>query len=482
MAIRTITTSPLSKYSLSNPTIISDGGYTLLYLSRDRSTFYATSTGSASQQSKLNKSTDGGVTWTLIKEMNSVQTNGYINGMLELPSGEVLISMSPFNSFANQIYRSTGWVSNPATATWTSKTGGSLFNTQLIGIYGMNHRSIGTNGIILAAEGGAQTDGIATQGLTKISSGTGYTTATLSATSGGTGESFAVNITGGDIVRIAVLNGGTGHTNGTFHFSISGDGSGADWTYTVSGGVISGVQTAKARRLFLSTDFGENWSQIFDVYTTPTYKYGSGIHLHAVAYDEEWDRIWLLFGDNTGDGTTISGYPTNTQMYYSDDRGSTWTLYPAFPYVEGHSIKGQFTSIRIYKNNIVLGTDAMSTCFGSVIIPRIGFKQLGTPQFGPGFVLNTSIVQEQTSAYSVDDSYPAFMTLSAVSAANDPVVLISSDGGTTWNELWRETDFVTRPRITGGCIRTFLGPDTSNRVLGRYSGYSSFLQGTLVSN
>lgn len=481
MPVRTQTTAPTPKYSMTGASVASNGGYTVIYLSRDRTRFYATTVVS-SRTRRLHYSTDGGDTWTQIKDFSSISTSVDIVGMVELPDGEILVALSGFSTGAAQIYKTTGFVANPATATYTLTNSGQ-FNTQLTSEYTLNDECIGTNGVMLAGESGPQTDGLAAQGLTKVNGGSGYTTASLTAVSGGSGESFAVSIVGGAVERIAVLNGGTGHADGVHSFSITGDGTGANWTYTVAGGVIDGVQTAKARRLFISTDFGSTWTQIFDIYTTPVYKYGLGLHLHAAAYDELWDRIWLLTGDNTGDGTTVSGYPSKTQVIYSDDRGATWNWLDAAPYVEGHSIEAQYTSINCYKHAIVLGTDALYTPFATLTIPRTGYRTLGTPHFGGGLYVNgTGILRLFRRAYSPSNQYPSLVTYSIGATSNDPVVLITHDGGFTWTELWRETDFATRPLLSGGCIRSMFGPDVNNKLLGNYFNYSSFLKGTLVQN
>lgn len=482
MVVRTITSKPPQRYTLTNPTVIADGSRTLIGMSRDRTTFFAKVAGSAAQLSKLVKSIDGGTTWTTVKDFNTVLTNCVIVNMLELPNGEILIGLSPFGSFATHIYKSTGWATNQLTATYADKSG-SLFQVSSLDRYSLNDGCLGTNGVVLASESGSQTDSHATMGITITNAGSGYTTITLTATSGGTGESIAANIVSGAVTRIAILAEGTGHTPGVASFGVAGDGSGFAGTYTVAaGGNIQTAQTAKARRLFLSTDFGNNWSQIFDIYTTPVYKYASGVHLHACAYHEDWDRIWLLFGDNTGDGTTISGYPTNTQLYYSDDRGSTWTLFPAATKVEGDTIQGQYTSIRVLKNAIVLGGDAMGTAFNVLVYPITGYKTVGNPVFGPGYVNNNSLMEQFRSAYSLNSDYPLFCGFLAVSSTQDANIIMSPDGGASWFEIWRETDLGTRPAVSAGCIKHVLGPDTSNRILGQYNGYSSFLQGTLVKN
>lgn len=476
MVIRPLTTSSLYKYTFTNPSVVASGGYRPIYINRARTTFYAVTLGSASQYSKLYKSTDGGSNWSLIKDFEATLANAVVQGLLELPSGEMLIALSPLGTFPTRIYKSTGWSSNPATATWTLKF--TTPNQPLSRNYTFNNTCIGTNGVILVGEAGAQTQQNA--GLTKVNGGSGYTTATITAVSGGSGEDIRATIYSGQVYRIGVLNGGTGHTNGTYHFTITGDGSSADWTYTVTGGVIQGVQTSRAISLFLSTDFGETFSEIFNIFTTPTFKYGNGLHLHAACYDESWDRIWLTFGDNTGDGLLVAG-SGNTQICYSDDRGSTWTFLDGEAYLIDQSVYSQYTGIRVSSNMVYALPDQLYD-IGSVCWPRTGYKTLGSPIFGfnqshgGGEIMYTPI-----SAYSTNDSFPCFAYYVQVNSSI-PVINCTGDGGKTWYEFWRETDLVTRPAISTGAITTFLGPDTNNRMLGYYNGYDSHLKGTLTTN
>lgn len=83
--------------------------------------------------------------------------------------------------------------------------------------------------------------------------------------------------------------------------------------------------------LVLSTDHGATWTQVFDLrdygisqgFSTP-----AGVHMHGCAYDEVWDRLWLCYGDNTGQGDDIAGVGYH-QVVFSDDRGATWQKLPA---------------------------------------------------------------------------------------------------------------------------------------------------------
>ena len=67
-----------------------------------------------------------------------------------------------------------------------------------------------------------------------------------------------------------------------------------------------------ARYVYMSKDNGDTWATIFDVNAVTD---GLGVHVHGVAFDEYWNRIWVSHGD---------GFLGTNGLYYSDDFGATW--------------------------------------------------------------------------------------------------------------------------------------------------------------
>lgn len=482
MPVRSATAAPAAKYSLANPTVVSNGGYVVIYLSRDRTTFYATSAVSSVHR-VLNKSTDGGATWTTIRTLSLPDNTRSIIGMVELPNGEILLAMSGLAAGGAQVYKSSGWVANPATATLT------LVNTQLGGTilahYCLHDQAVGSNGVVVLAEGGTQT---ASTGITYTNKGTGYTTATLEGV-GGTGAVIQAFLLNGVIERVAVINGGSGYTAG--NFTITGDGSGAVIGYTVTGGVINGVTTNAARRVWISQDFGDTWSMAWDVYVSPDYKYGTGLHIHGVSYDHEWDRIWVLFGDNTGAGTNVAG-TGNAQIAYSDDRGATWSFLSELAIFSSGftgSSAAQYTAIRATRYGLLLGADAMWNV-GVVVIPRVGYRQLGEAFFSGGSDFdNAGVFRIFRSAYGTDDSLPMFIaaeqSTTASTTGKEVAILAVSNHGYTCEEFWRDPDLTARPLVTGYQPQEFYGPDTAGRLIANYTqngGANLHVRGELVTN
>lgn len=97
-----------------------------------------------------------------------------------------------------------------------------------------------------------------------------------------------------------------------------------------------------ARYVYLSTDYGETFNVIFDLYTQDIEgrpDLTMTAHVHTVAYDPYYNRIWLCVGDHP-----------NTATYYSDDMGQTWM------FVEGSNIM-QYTGIIALPDSVIFGSD-----------------------------------------------------------------------------------------------------------------------------
>lgn len=480
MPLRAITSPSAPRYALTNIAIASAGGQRVLSLNRGRTTFYGTRVGGSSARNIITRSTDGGANWTDVQTTALPAANYNVNGMIERPDGEVLISTSSgLNGTQNYIYKSSGWATNPLTATWVQVL---QFQGGLTGYpRSFNDQCMGSDGTVVIAECGGQTQNT---GITVTTPGSGYTTITLTPQSG-SGADIRVNLdpATGAVRRVGVLNGGTGHspTSGTFSFNITGDGTGAAVTYTVSGGVITAAALDKARRLYVSTDFGDTWNVRYDLYLSPDYKYGPGLHWHGVTYDQDWGRIWATFGDNTGAGYAITS-PTGTgktQVMYSDDKGLTWTFMDSEPYYPGQV--AQYTPVRATKWGVMFGGDAMKN-LGITVFSKAAYRVLGGQMFGPSVYAPNHVEGTFRSAWSADDSMPIFLGYNSQSDGYEPVILVT-DNGYNWRELWRETDLVTRPATQGYSCEEPFGPDTSGRVIANYprpAGGDMFLRATMT--
>lgn len=147
-----------------------------------------------------------------------------------------------------------------------------------------------------------------------------------------------------------------------------------EWTlhpWTSSGPIVIvneyGVQTAGgagpyATKVWLSTDYGSTWTVVFDLLTK--FPGQNVLHMHASAYDPYWDRLWVTHGDATGTG--------QNGIYYSDDRGATWTAVPGS--VNTTNLTGQVTTIAILENCILFHCDGVPAAITR--IGRRGYRQM----------------------------------------------------------------------------------------------------------
>lgn len=480
MATRTSTAPTPSKYGLSSLAIAANGGVEVLYLNRARTTFYGTKVGAGSARNIICKSTDGGATWTDVQTTALPANNYGVTGMVELPSGEMLITTSDGqNGPTNFVYKSSGWAANPATATWSQKhqlLGGRVYSRAF------HDQCLGPNGVMVLMECDSQT-----VSNTITAAGSGYTSLTATPQSG-TGT-LLVNLdpVTGAVRRFAVDDPGTGHTggDGTYDAVLNGvGGSGAQLRYSVVGGVIQASNKTKARRIWVSQDFGDSWTMAYDLLTSPAYKAGPGLHWHGCCYDPEDDRIWATYGDNTGSGNalkpSLTGY---TQVIYSDDRGATWNWLPVETYfpTTGSGTDPQYTPVRRAKYGMLFGGDAMRAA-GSVVLGRRGYRDYQGQMFGNVVWGANHVEGTLRSAWSADNSLPIFSAYASQADNYEAVLNIISPDGYRFEELWRETDFATRPQTGTHYLEEPFGPDLSGRIVANYrlTAGNQLLRGVLT--
>lgn len=97
-----------------------------------------------------------------------------------------------------------------------------------------------------------------------------------------------------------------------------------------------------AKHVYLSTDYGNTFNLIFDLYVTDVPNrpvLTERAHVHTTAYDPYFNRIWVAVGDNP-----------NTATYYSDDMGASWT------YVTDSNLM-QYTGIIALPDAVLFGSD-----------------------------------------------------------------------------------------------------------------------------
>ncbi|WP_248910122.1 hypothetical protein [Halocatena marina] len=93
-----------------------------------------------------------------------------------------------------------------------------------------------------------------------------------------------------------------------------------------------------ANEAILSTDGGASFDRILKVPLKTTD--AANLHIHDVEYDPYVDRIWVVVGD--------SG---NSQMYWSDDLGTSWET------IADQDEVTMLTQIAAFKDCVAFGTD-----------------------------------------------------------------------------------------------------------------------------
>ena len=262
----------------------------------------------------------------------------------------------------------------------------------------------------------------------------------------------------------------TGHkwssgTNGVVIISTYGQ-------QTVSGG--AGANTNTAHYSYISQDFGSTFSPLFDLYTQGGANPAVGVHFHCSLYSEPDDRIWMSYGDQTGDGYKVSGSPTTKQqLMYSDDRGATWTWanIPAdySQFQSGNAM--QFVTLGLAADgSLILLPDGAP--YHICIWNRTGYRTFGNfhtgPQMGPG---GTSTIGSFLNRDNSNGPWIATFELNSASLSVNSdyrsVVIYMSVDGKSWHSAY--VDYQHRIAGTEYYTLNLMGPTPDGKVVGQYS-------------
>jgi hypothetical protein len=217
--------------------------------------------------------------------------------------------------------------------------------------------------------------------------------------------------------------------------------------------------TENARYVYMSLDSGKTWATVFDLNaylatqgrSTPT-----GNHVHGVAWDPYWDRIWVTFGDDTNG------------ILYSDDLGVTWQT--AF-YGAVNNDPYQVVGIIAMPKAILFGTDVAPN--GVQRIDRAQGKRAGTYPIeqaytipGDDGVTRTNLCQAIHRVRREGDDGPVLFGFSAETNPA-PSFIVGTYDGFNFKLLWQDT--INQPAGLG--IRTIAGPSlTGELVVGSNDG------------
>lgn len=220
----------------------------------------------------------------------------------------------------------------------------------------------------------------------------------------------------------------------------------------------------------LSTDFGKTWTKVFDLVAYATsrgFPYAAGLHTHGSCYDEVDDRIYQIYGDNTGQGKDVAGLGYS-QVVYSDDRGATWNRLPN-PSKFDTTAPGSATTIQY------IGVAPLETCVlfspdvnqpaAAVMYPRAGYRQLGVAH------ISTTIYYGGVNGYiqrtGVGIDKPVFVGGTVVqtqTGSRKVQIPMLHPGQSAWSRLDYDIP-VQSPNITGYGFGRVFGPFANGRIV-----------------
>ena len=210
-----------------------------------------------------------------------------------------------------------------------------------------------------------------------------------------------------------------------------------------------------ARYVYLSTDYGRTWSTIFDLDTDVPHDAADGHHVHGVAWDPYWDRIWITWGDN------------DNGVAYSDDLGETWQVAYYWDKPQG---KMQAVGIVPMERCILFGSD--DTPNGVYRINRSEGKNAGAYTLEVAYRINDSTSRTHLChAPYLSSTGVAYFPFGMEDVAGYPCIAATRDGY-TWETIWT-SDYHTP---AGRGLRRVLGPTIRGNLIatandGRDPGY-----------
>lgn len=209
-----------------------------------------------------------------------------------------------------------------------------------------------------------------------------------------------------------------------------------------------------ARLTYMSMDYGKTWRTIFDLneYLVEEHSHDNtdGQHLHGVAWDPWWDRIWVSFGDNLG-GRGSNG------IVYSDDLGSTWKT---AHYFSGTASPHQVVGILPMPSCIIFAGDMGPNI---VRINRTEGKNAdgyATPIAWTSTAEGKHLCQSIHKPHRVGDDAPALFAFGSEGQSGPSFVVATLDGFTL-TEIWRDSE----PTASGFGVRDVVGPTLRGNVI-----------------
>ena len=212
-----------------------------------------------------------------------------------------------------------------------------------------------------------------------------------------------------------------------------------------------------AVRTYLSLDYGKTFKVIFNLHdwvTTAGGRASSDLqHLHGVAWDPWWDRIWITYGDGMG-GKGSNG------VIYSDDLGETWKFASHTP--EGSKSAFQCVGILPMPRCVLMFGD---TTEAVMRIDRAHGKHSGTYPVDVAYNSTAAgapkhLCQGYYRGRREGDDAPALAAFSTEGGTGQDFIVSTLDGW-KFEEVWRGATGTP----AGWGVRTPIGPTIRGQFL-----------------
>jgi len=202
-----------------------------------------------------------------------------------------------------------------------------------------------------------------------------------------------------------------------------------------------------ATKVYMSTDKGISFREILDFKDyTPL---PDSTHVHGVAYDKWFDRIWAVHGDGN---TMLSG---NTGVYYSDDLGATW---------KKMHVPCQVLTVFPFEDRVIFTSDSPPN--GIYSYERGRKEEEPTIEFIYALDDKPYLTYLSYFNYKKDDSSPLFMSWKLETGSSETTdvtkFILASYNGRDWVEIWRDS----QQHEKGDSFIVVVAPTKDNKLIG----------------
>ena len=204
---------------------------------------------------------------------------------------------------------------------------------------------------------------------------------------------------------------------------------------------------------FLSKDGGSTFTQILNLTEVATQS--TLPHIHGIAYDEYFDRIWIAHGDHDGN------------VYYTDDFGANW--------VKAYS-SSQLLNIFVLEDCVLFGSDSAPN---AIFRYNRGKKEdVAVIELAYKLDDHGSITYIPYSTYRRDKKSPVIMTWMFMEGFSQPTgskIITTTFDGKTFQRIWTDTGSHDVSQII-----TAYAPTNDGKLIGSQKGDKRFANGTTI--